>query len=97
MARSEYVYVVEKVTMSGSLLIAAFTVKHEMCTWLYRRYDRDVTVTRMEDGPFKGNASKCSRMELAPLVQQGYEQMLSRWERALPQLRSADPPPPIQG
>lgn len=96
MARSQYVYVVEKSRGAGqfSQLIAAFTVKHELATWLYRRHDKDVYVTRLEDGPVGGDASRQADIPAGDLVQQGYEQVLARWERTLPKYRGEKPQPP---
>lgn len=94
MARASNVYVVTKVFCDHSELIAAFTVKHELATWLYRRYDRDVCVTRMEDSPVGGDASKLTEMEVAPLVEQGYKQDLYWWNRSLPEFRGECPKPP---
>jgi len=97
MSRSTYIYVVQAKQSSWTdegELIAAFTVKHELCSWLYWRYDKNITVKRTEDGPVTGNASKTADMELTPLIQQGYEQMRSRWERTAPQFRTKEPPPP---
>ena len=97
MARSSYIYVVQAKQSDWNAegaLIAAFTVKHELCNWLYWRYDKNVTVKRTEDGPTHGNSSMTADMELAPLIQQGYEQVLARWERTLPQFRTEEPPPP---
>lgn len=63
------------------MLIAAFTVKHELATWLYQRYDKDVVVTRIEDGPFGGDASKTSEMDNGQLLQQGFLQEWWKWDR----------------
>lgn len=91
MSRSDNVYVVEKRTMSGSMLIAAFTVKHELATWLYQRYDKDVVVTRMEDGPFGGDASKTSEMDTGQLLQQGYLQEWWKWDRRQEEFKGEEP------
>lgn len=92
MARSSSIYVVTK-PLSNHLL-AAFTVKHELATWLYLRYDKDVTVTRMGDGALGGDASKLTNMPVRPLARQGYEQAHARWERTVPQYRGEEPQPP---
>jgi hypothetical protein len=56
MSRSTYVYVVESVEADCSEVKAAFTVKHELETWLRRRGEQDgndlhnLYVTRLQDG-----------------------------------------------
>lgn len=50
MARSSYVYIVQ----DGGLLIAGFTVKHELATWLTHNaqvFDpEDTSIARLPDG-----------------------------------------------
>lgn len=60
MARSSYVYIVHTNTRPGPLC-AAFTVKHEMMTWLGKcvemgtlNADTDWTVSRLPDGSSTG-------------------------------------------
>lgn len=50
MARSQYIYVVEEQHNSGDRLVAAFTVKHELVTWLKMNTGWNYTVTRLRDG-----------------------------------------------
>lgn len=96
MARSENVYVVQENSsgLDPDMLIAAFTVKHELCTWLYRRYDRNIYVTRVQDGPTGGDASRLTNMPVDDLIRQGYEQDLARWRRTLPEYRGKEPEAP---
>lgn len=91
MARSENVYVVQD---REDMVVAAFTVKHELCTWLYRRYDKNVYVTRVEDSPVGSSNSKQTNMPIEPLVEQGYRQDLAGWKRSLPEFRGVKPEPP---
>ena len=83
MARSENVYVVQDDSRwsDPGTVLAAFTVKHELCTWLYKRVSKELYVTRVADGPVGGDASKTSHMDLTPLIWQGYVQCHSQWER----------------
>jgi hypothetical protein len=56
MARSTNIYVVEQTGVT----VAAFTVKHEMVTWLHRLTEterRDMTVWRVRDGVFSNVGS----------------------------------------
>lgn len=91
MARSTNVYVVRNL---DRYLLAAFTVKHELATWLYRGGHRDVIVHRVEDGPRGGVESKVTEMEVSPLLWQGYQQSLYWWNRTLPEFRSGECPEP---
>lgn len=94
MSRSDYVYVVEYRNMSGSLLVAAFTVKHELCTWLYRRASKDgLHVTRVPDGSTVGDGAKIAEMDIAPLIEQGYQKAHRLWCRTLPEYRGEEPQP----
>lgn len=47
MARSTYIYVVMD---SGDEVVAAFTVKHELLTWLSSHTNDDYHVWRLDDG-----------------------------------------------
>ncbi|MFC4373286.1 hypothetical protein ACFO5K_04155 [Nocardia halotolerans] len=50
MARSTYIYVVT----DGLGVISAFTVKHELVSWLRRNPAPSHRVTRVNDGPHSG-------------------------------------------
>ncbi len=49
MARSQYIYVVAEQHNSGDRIVAGFTVKHELTSWLKRHTDFCYTVTRVRD------------------------------------------------
>ncbi|MBF6358105.1 hypothetical protein IU449_26780 [Nocardia higoensis] len=50
MARSEYVYIVTAVEGGCADILAAFTVKHELVSWLRANPASDHRVTRVRDG-----------------------------------------------
>lgn len=94
MARSDYVYIVEYWNMSGRIILAAFTVKHELATWLYRRkYKNGLRVTRVPDGSTAGDGAKITEMDIAPLIEQGYQKAHRLWCRTLPEYRGEEPQP----
>ncbi len=51
MARSTYIYVVT----DGRDVVAAFTVKHELVSWLRAGRAPSLSVTRVNDGAHSGN------------------------------------------
>lgn len=62
MARSDYIYAV--MPPGAGDVLAAFTVKYEMVTWLGRQADTSgVYVLRMRDGQ-----PGCTRVEVATLL-----------------------------
>lgn len=70
MARSTYVYVVESTPDGGYYWhpIAAFTVKHELITWLRRReseHDK-LMLTRFPDGDYGHRGP--AKMDIAELL-----------------------------
>lgn len=89
MARSDYVYVVTK----EKDVLAAFTVRHELASWMYRRCDQDVTVSRVSDGLTGGDSSRIAYVDPAELRHAGYLKALRNWERSLPEHRGPKPEP----
>ncbi|MFD6400733.1 hypothetical protein [Nocardia sp. NPDC060249] len=55
MARSTHIYVVTIVGGGWQEIAAAFTVKHELVTWLRANPATDYRVTRLNDGAHTGN------------------------------------------
>lgn len=66
MSRSSYVYVVTWAPSGG--LIAAFTVKHELKTWLDKRSAVSrLAITRLRDGSFDTEPVELDRETLEPV------------------------------
>jgi hypothetical protein len=64
MARSTYIYAVVQAVVDDHGVMAAFTVKHELVSWLRRQNDTSgVYVLRMRDG-YPG----CVRVEVNELL-----------------------------
>lgn len=65
MARSTYIYVVVQAGVDDPSVRGAFTVKHELVSWLRRQDDTSgFHVLRMRDG-YAG----CQRVEVATLLE----------------------------
>lgn len=66
MARSTYIYIVEEHWDDGHRIVAAFTVKHELVTWLTRNTGRDFRVIRVNDGI--SSVERITQMDIKELL-----------------------------
>jgi hypothetical protein len=75
MTRSKYIWVVQR--PQTRTLVAAFTVKHELASWLKRhpkRQNAGLTFIRVRDGQDNPDATEVSQGELLCMAGSGTEQ-----------------------